>query len=383
MKSFFKNKAIASGLFMMVFYQIMMIGIFMSGYSAVPKNIDKLSVAIVNEDQQYGEKFVQQLGQELPFHVLTYNNLETAQKKLEDRDIYLIMHIPQDFTQKLSAQGQQVKLDYYINQSNPAATNSTVQNVASQLTAKISAELQTSSIEGVLQNMKMPAAQSKEVAAGIVDKVSSNVVITNPQPAGMHNQMAPMFLTMASYVGAMIYSMMSIGALNQLKGKLGKWKAFLSLQGVNVILSLTAPLFGLGIYFSIHSYSAGTFTHMWLLHALELFTAIQFTSIPCLLLGQGGMLLNLPLMLVQTIASGAVLPQVMMPGFFRAVSHASLMYYTVQLDYNTLFGGGQTAGLLLGLGLITLSALLVNAVIHYFKAYTAVSRDAAPQPLFM
>ncbi|OKP99085.1 YhgE/Pip domain-containing protein [Paenibacillus sp. P46E] len=383
MKLFFKNKAVMSGVFMMIFYQIIMIGVFTSGYSAIPKNIGDLSVAIVNEDQQYGVEFAKQLEQDLPFRVQTNTNLKTAQQKLEDRDIYLIMHIPQDFTQKLSAPDQQVQLNYYINQSNPATTNSTVQNVVTQITDKISAQLQTSSIEGVLQNVKMPEAQAKEVAADIVNKVHANVVASNPQPAGMHNQMAPMFLTMSSYVGAMIYSMMAIGALNQLKGKLGKWKAFLSLQGTNAMIALIVPLIGLSIYFAIHGYGASTFVHMWLLHALELFAAIQFTSIFCLLFGQAGMMLNLPLLLIQTIANGSVVPQVMMPGFFKAISHISVMFYTVQLDYNLLFGGGNSAFLLLGLVLVAVSALTINAVIHHFKPYSKLSPNAAPQPLFM
>ncbi|AIQ31595.1 MULTISPECIES: YhgE/Pip domain-containing protein [unclassified Paenibacillus] len=383
MKSFFKNKAILSGVFMMIFYQIIMIGVFTSGYSAVPKNIGNLSVAIVNEDKQYGMEFAKQLEQELPFQVQTDTDLKTAQQKLEDRDIHLIMHIPQDFTQKLSAPDQQVQLDYYINQSNPATTNSTVQNVVTQITEKISTQLQTSGIEGVLQNMKMSEVQAKEMAAGIVNKVQANVIDSNPQPAGMHNQMAPMFLTMSSYVGAMIYSMMAIGALNQLKGKLGKWKAFLSLQGTNAIISLIVPLIGLSIYFAIHGYGAGTFVHLWLLHALELFAAIQFTSIFCLLFGQAGMMLNLPFLLIQTIANGSVVPQVMMPGFYKAISHISVMFYTVQLDYNLLFGGGRSAVLLLGLSLIMVSALALNTVIHHFKPYTKLSPGDAPQPLFM
>ena len=118
----------------------------------------------------------------------------------------------------------------------------------------------------------------------------------------MHNQMAPMFLGMACYVGPIIYSMMSVGALNQLKGKLGKRKAFLSLQGINVLLALIVPLVGVSIYFAIQGYGAVAFVKTWLTQSLEMFIAIEFTIIYCLLAGQGGMLINMPLVLTQSIA---------------------------------------------------------------------------------
>lgn len=141
MKAYFKNKAVLGGIFMMIFYQIIMIGIFMSGYSALPKNVDRLTMAIVNEDQQSGAQFVEQLQKQLPLHVVTDESLEQAQKDLDNRDIQFIMHIPQDFTQKLAAQGEQVKLDFFINESNPASVNSTMQNIATQISSKISTQI--------------------------------------------------------------------------------------------------------------------------------------------------------------------------------------------------------------------------------------------------
>jgi len=378
MKAFLKNKGITSGIFMMVFYQIIMIGIFMSGYSAIPKNIPDLSVAIINDDQQSGAQFVKQMKEQLPFNIITDASLEQAKKELEDRDIHLIMHIPQDFTQLLSQQGEQAKLDFFMNQSNPATINSTMESVVSEITSKINTQLQTQSFEGILQNLKVPDDQSQQIVEGVMTKLSSNVIRTNPQPIGMHNQMAPMFLTMASYVGAMIYSMMSIGALNQLKGRMGKWKAFFALQGVNGLLSLIAPLVGLSLYFAIHGYGAEVFMKMWLVHALGLFVAIQFTSVFCLLFGQAGMILNLPLLLTQTIANGSVLPQEMMPGYFKVVSYISPMFYTIHLDYNMLFGGGKTSEYLLGMVLVGIGVLAINMIIHQFKAVKETKNENQP-----
>ena len=382
MKAFFKNKLIMSGVFMMIFYQVMMITIFMSGYSAMPKNMPELTVAIVNEDAQTGEQFVEQLKEQLPFHLKTDLTLEDAETALNDRDIHLVMHIPADFTQSMSEQGKQAVLDFMINQSGPTMTSSSMQSVANQIAGQISANIQSQSFSGMLKGMQVPEEQANQMVDGVMTKVATNIVMTNPQPAGMHNQMAPMFLTMASYVGAMIYSMMSVGALNQLKGTMGKWKAFAALQGTNLVLSLIAPLTGIGIYFLFQGYGGEAFVSMWLTHALQMFVSILFTSMFCMLAGQAGMLLNMPVLLSQTIANGAMMPQAMMPGYFKAISYISPMYYTIHLDYNTLFGGGQSGKYVLGLLLVGAGALIINAVIHAFKQVKATSAEAqAAQPV--
>lgn len=390
MKAFLKNKMVMSGVFMMVFYQIIMIVIFMSGYSAIPKDIPDLKIAIVNEDTQSGAQLLEGIKGQLPFTMVEESSLEQAQKDLDNREIQFVMHIPKDFTEKLSAPGEQVKLEYFINQSNPATVTSTMQSVATQITDGIKTQMETQSIQGLLQSMKLPEDQAKQTAEGITSKISSDVVLTNQPPTGMHNQMAPMFLTMANYVGAMIYSMMGVGALYQISKKTGKkWKSFMSLQGVNVLLAVIAPLVGVSIYFCFQGYDAGTFFQVWSTHALEMFTAIEFTSIFCFLFGQAGMILNMPVLLSQTIAGGAVLPRVMMPGFFKVISYISPMYYTIQIDSNLLFGGGGTGNYLLWLALIAVIALAINTTVHYFKggrglkAETAMEKEAVPEPSFM
>ncbi|WP_337099234.1 YhgE/Pip domain-containing protein [Paenibacillus sp. YIM B09110] len=380
MKSFLKHKGIASGIFMMVFYQVVMIVIFMSGYSAIPKNVDQLTVSIVNEDAQYGDEFVKQMQEQLPLKVIMDDSLDHAKKQLDDRSSHLLIHIPADFSQKLSEQGEQAKLEFFINQSNPASVVSTVQSVADQISNQMSSQLLAQSTQGALQSLNVPEEQSKQMTEAIQNKFAASIVMTNQPPAGMHNQMAPMFLTMSIYAAAMIYSMMSIGALNELKSKLGKWKAFMSLQGVNVLLSLILPLIGISIYFAVQGYGFETFVHMWLTQSLEMFAAIEFTSIFCILLGQAGMLVNLPILLSQTVSNGAVMPQDMMPGFFKAVSHVTPMFYNVQLVYNNLFGGGRTGYYVLGLALVAVGALVINTVIHAIKGGKSEAVQEAAEP---
>ncbi|MCQ6562373.1 YhgE/Pip domain-containing protein [Paenibacillus mendelii] len=376
MKALLKNKAVIGGIVMTIFYQFIMIGIFMYGYSAIPKNITETTIAIVNEDQQYGKEISKQLQEQLPFHITTESFLTEAEKQLENRDIQLLLHIPENFSE-LMQQGDTLQLDFTMNQSNPAMVTSSLQQVISQMTSKLNDQFSIQYAAGALKGLHVPDDQAQQIAEDIPSRIVANTVLTNPMPAGMHNQMAPMFLTMCSYVGAMIFSMLAVGAMGPLIKERGRWKAFVALQGVSILVSLVAPLVGLLIYFSVQGgYGAVAFVQMWLMHALEMLGAIEFTSIFVLLLGQGGMLLNLPLLLAQTISSGAVMSQEMMPGIFKFLSHISVMFYSVHLDYNLLFGGGGTGGYLLGLSLLTIIAMAIGAIIVQFKTRRTTGAEA-------
>ncbi|MWV46384.1 DUF3533 domain-containing protein [Paenibacillus sp. HJL G12] len=374
--TFLKNKSVIGGITMVLFYQVAFILIFMTGYSAIPKNMNEMTVAIVNEDKQAGTDIAAGLAKQLPFKMVTDLPLDKAQEQLNDRDIALIIHIPQDFTKQLSTSGTKAKMDFFMNQSNPAMVSSSMQSVVTQITTNLNNQLATQSAQGVFQSMKMPAEQAQKLAAEIPTKLDANIVNTNPVPAGMHNQMAPFFLTMVSYVGAMIFSMMMVGAMNALKRKMGFWQAFWSAQATNAIVSLIAPLIGISIYFLIQGgYGAETFVKVWLVHALELFGAIEFMSIFSLLLKDKAIFANLTLMLIQTISSGATMSQEMMPWLFKIVSYISIMFYTVQTDFSIIFGGGKLPEHLLGLWIASIASMIICLLAFYFVSPKEAADD--------
>lgn len=368
MKTFLKilkNPGIIGAIVMAVFYQVMFIGIFMYGYSAIPKNMDELKVTIVNEDTKFGKEMATQIKEQLPFQTNISKSLDNAKEKLNDRDIHLVIHIPKDFSEKLAKQGEKVQLDYFINQSNPAMVSSTMSQVTSQISTTMNQQFTVQTAQGIFQSMKMPEAQAKQLAADLPTKLESNVINSNKVPAGMHNQMAPFFITMVSFVGAMIFSMIVMGVASAVKHVYGKWETFWAIQGVTLLTSIVAPVIGIAIYFAMTgNFDSEVFFKMWASHALEMFGAIQFMSIFSLLLGQKSIFVNLPFMLVQTISSGAVLTQGMMPGFFKAISYISIMFYSVQIDFSIMFGGGKIVENLIGMGAVTVVAFLLTTVIY-------------------
>ncbi|UOK61592.1 hypothetical protein MT997_24350 [Paenibacillus sp. OVF10] len=237
----------------------------------------------------------------------------------------------------------------------------------------------------MLSSMQVPAEQSKQIVESTMGKVSSDIVLSNPQPAGMQNQMAPMFITMALYVGAMIYAMQSIGGMQHLQGQMGKWKAFFAMRGANLLISILAPLVGIGIYFMVQGYGVEVFLKMWMVHSLQLFVSIEFTSIFIMLLGQGGMLINMIFVLSQSIANGTSMSPEMMPGYFKFVSLITPMFYSTHLDYNILFGGGKTVEYSVGLALVGVGAFVINTAIHHFKKAKQIDTTQEPvqQPVMI
>ncbi|WP_256761823.1 YhgE/Pip domain-containing protein [Cohnella sp. WQ 127256] len=365
---YLKSKSIIGGIAMTIFIQVVFISIFMAGFKPALNNVSELTVAIINEDPQYGMEMVEKLEGQLPFKTVSDLPFGQAKKELDERKIHMIVHIPADFTQKLMQQNEQVQLDFYINQSNPQMTSTTMQTVATQFSDGIKNQLGMETMKGILQGLNLPEEQAGQQAENVANKVKSNIINSNTPPTGMHNMMAPMFLTLASYVGAMIFTMIAAAQLKQMKTKFGKWRSFWAMQVGNALVSLIVPIVGVSIYFLFQGYETDVFVSMWLSHALEMFVAMGVTGLFAMLLGQAGAFINMPLMLIQTVCSGSVMPQDMMPALYKFISSISVMYYSVQSDYSHLFGGGNAAESMGMMAIIGAGTILISMVINGFQS---------------
>lgn len=292
----------------------------------------------------------------------------------------MVIHFPADFSEKLSAQGEQIQLNFYIDQSVPQLTSGAMQSVASQIAGQIEQSLSAEMAGGILKGMNVPEERAAQLADQIVNKLNTNVVNTNSPLTGLHNMMAPMFLTMSLYIGAMTFSMVGMQSLTGLRREFGLWKAFGAMLGGNLLIAVFTPLVGLAIYFGIfQSYSFGTMAVVWLSHALFMFAAICFTSVISLLAGQASTFVQTPLLMLQIIACGAMMTQDMMPGLFEFVSHISVMYYSVQSDYAMLFAGQASAADIGMMAVIAVVSAVLGLIV--FSRKKAAAEDAASFPL--
>lgn len=364
-KNFLKTKGARGAIFMGIFYQIAMLVSFMPGYTAIPSNIDQLPIAIINDDAgKVGATIAEQFGGNLPFEEIAMElTYKQALKQLDENDIKLVIHIPQTFSEDVMNGEASSSIDFTINEAGPTVVSSTMNSVVSEISATLSKQFSEQYATGVLMNLNVPEEQAAAMATAMQNQFTENVIKINEIPPGMHNAMAPMFLTMAGYVGAMIGAMQLVGAFRASRGKASKTKLFIYMQLTALLIGVVATVVGLGITYLVDGHGVETFFTLWGHHALSYYVSFQFTSLFILAFGETGMILNIPFLLMQTIANGAAMTREMMYVPYEWLSHISPMYYSVQADFAIMYGGGDASASHLGMLLVGLGALVINIVI--------------------
>ena len=369
--TFFKQKTTIISLIVGVVYSAIMMGIFLPSYSAMPNNLDELPVAIVNEDKEQGVEITKQLQEKLPFTIDENLNLKEAEEALDNREIYLVIHIPKDFTANLSNEGVQAQMNFKINAGNPSLISSAMESVVNEIVATFDSQIESNMLKGVLMNLQVPEEQVTELAALVGDKFNANIEITNEPILGMHNQMGPMMLVIACNVAAMITSMMLVQSLNSMRSVIGKWKSYIAMHLAMIITAIITPLAGLGIFFGLESYGTETFMTIWGTNALLIIAALEIFLIFTMIFGQGGMLFNLIFLLSQVISGTGVLPNEINYPIIQFISKFSPAYYAIQANMTTIFGGGQFTPYILGLIYCFLGGLFMTFLIQLFKSESA------------
>ncbi|MFJ7936372.1 YhgE/Pip domain-containing protein [Sporosarcina sp. NPDC096371] len=378
-KNFLKTKGARGAIFMGIFYQIAMLVSFMPGYTAIPNNINQLPIAIINDDAgKVGASIAEQLEGNLPFEeIATDLTNKQALKQLDENVLKLVIHIPETFSEDVMNGEASSSIDFTINEAGPTVVTSTMDSVVSEISTTLNKQFSEEYATGVLMNLNVPEEQAAAMATAMQNQVTENVVKINEIPLGMHNAMAPMFLTMAGYVGAMIGAMQLVGAFRASRGKASKTKLFIYMQLTALLIGVVATVVGLGIAYFVDGHGVKTFFTLWGHHALNYYVSFQFTSIFMLLVGEAGMILNIPFLLMQTIANGAAMTREMMYAPYQWLSHISPMYYSVQADFAIMYGGGDALGSHLSLLLVGLVALIINiGIVSVFHKKVPVTTES-------
>ncbi|MFE3577404.1 YhgE/Pip domain-containing protein [Lysinibacillus sp. NPDC059133] len=365
---FLKTKGAIAAIFMGIFYAIAMLGIFLPGYSAIPGNVDKLPIAIVNDDAgEYGEKIANQLEKNLPF-----KNIETditnkkALEDLEKNDLALVVHIPETFSADIQKGETSSKIDFTINEAGATTVSSTMKSVVTEINNQLSTQFSQQTAQGVLMNFNVPKDQAAELAKKIETTYEGNVITINKISAGMNNNMLPMFLTMAGYTGAMIGAMQLVSAFRASRKKASKKRLFTYVQLTALVIAVVSSLAGTGIAYLINEPSASLFFSIVGQQILNYMVCFNFTAVLIFLVGEGGMVLNLPILLIQTLANGATMSRQMMYKLYEWMSHISPMYYSVQGYYAKLYGSISPSPYIWSMVAVGAIAMVINILIVTF-----------------
>lgn len=367
-KTFLKTRGAIAAIFMGIFYAVAMLGIFLPGYTAIPNNIDKLPVAIVNEDKgEYGGTIAEQLQENLPFEEIStdLSNSE-ALAQLEDNDLALVVHIPETFSQDLQSGDVSSSIDFTTNGAGATVVSSSMSSIVSEINNQLSTQFSTQTAQNILMTLNVPEDQAAEMAEKIETTYVGNSVTINEIPAGMHNNMLPMFLTMAGYVGAMIGAMQLVGSYKANRGTTSKWRLFLYVQITALLIATLSSAAGLGISYAVTNHGSEMFFTLWGHQILNYMVCFNFTAILIFLVGEGGMILNMPILLLQTIANGATIPRDMMYLPYEWMSYISPMYYAVQANFELLFTDNSSAYHHWMMAAVGGGALLINLLIVAF-----------------
>lgn len=365
---FLKNKGAIAAIFMGIFYSIAMLGIFLPGYTAIPGNIDQLPIAMVNEDAgQYGTMIAEQLTEKLPFETIeTDLSNKEALSQLEENGLALVIHIPKTFSANMQKGEGSSSIDFTTNGAGATVVSSTMTSIVNEINNQLSTQFSTQTAQGVLMNLNVPEEQATEMAEMIETAYVGNMVTINEIPAGMHNNMLPMFLTMAGYVGAMIGAMQLVAAYRASRGKASKTRLFLYVQLAALLIAAVSSVIGIGVAYIVSSHGSDMVVGLVLHQILNYMVCFNFTAILIFLLGEGGMVLNLPILLMQTIANGATITREMMYLPYEWMSYISPMYYSVQGHYAALYGSISAAPFQWSMVAVGAGAMLINILIVAF-----------------
>ncbi|QDH20403.1 YhgE/Pip domain-containing protein [Saccharibacillus brassicae] len=372
-KAFFKLPTTKVGIITAVLFQLIFTVIWMTGYQGITDRIDRLNVAIVNQDEKMGAAIVQNLQDNLPVGVKTGMDLAQAQDMLQKREVQMVVEIPADFASATQTQ-QPAVLNYFVNESNPIMIKNMMTSVADTITAGVNKQAIAGGLTAILSTQGNLPAEAAQSAAGVMsERVVSNIESVNVVQ-GMNNQMVPMMMVLASYVGAMIMgqnfqvSSMALGA------RFGRWQRMAVRLIVTAAASVVVSLVGTSLVAAFGGQMEHGFLALWGFQALFLLTFMFVAQMFLFLFGMAGMLFNILVLSVQLVSSGAMMPRELLPDFYQGLGSIFPATYAVDGLMNTLFGGTGTGGDVAGLLIIFAVALVL------IVGATALRRDKAPVP---
>lgn len=389
LKAFMKRPTTIIGIATALMFQIIFAVVWMTGYDGVSNRMDRLHVGIVNEDAGAGVQVANQLAASLPVKTEALPDVGEAQRKLDDRELQMVIRIPATFSADVADTGKTASIQYMLNESNPATIKSMMTAVADQVTATVNKMAIGQGAAQALAKAGMPADQASAAAGALSERVVSDMQSIHPVK-GMNSQMVPMMMVLASYVGAMIMGMnmeQSSMAVAMATGA-GKWRRFGTRAVINVAAAFVVSLVGTSLVAALGAQTEEGFLALWGIVFVVLLTFMFVTQMFLLLFGMGGMLFNILALSAQLVSSGAMVPRELLPSFYVHLGDGLPATYAVRGLMDVLFGGGGLGESVAVLLLIAAAAAIVGALAVALKPQKrpqaanapAAAAPAAPAP---
>ncbi|MDO7906790.1 DUF3533 domain-containing protein [Paenibacillus sp. JX-17] len=378
-KLFFKKPTTIIGIITALMFQIVFSVVWMTAYSGVSERSDQLKIAIVNEDQGAGKTIVDTLASSLPFEIVTGLTASQAQSQLNHRDLQMVMDIPADFSQRLTSAsaGEKAEIQYTINEANPMTVKSIMQGVEQKVSAMISQQTAVQGTTSVLAQAGMDTAAAGQLSTAIHNKVESKLTSIHTVN-GMNNQMLPMMMLLASFVGSMIMGLNIQQSSGMIGAQAGKWSKFGARVLINVGTALFVSLVGTTLVVSFGGQMEQGFLPLWMYESLMMLTFMFFTQMFLIVFGMAGMFFNIIMMSLQLVSSGAMMPREMLSSFYHDLSAVLPATYAVNGIMSIQLGGPDAGKAALALVAILIVCAGVSVLVTALRRHPVPVVVAAP-----
>ncbi|MEK3987540.1 ABC transporter permease [Paenibacillus sp. FSL K6-3166] len=376
---FLKQPATIIGIITALLFQVFFSLIWITGYDHVTDRVDRLPIAIVNEDGANAQPIAEGIAGSLQFVTKQDFTLKEARKELENRKIRMIINIPQGFTGQISNPSTKAELRYLVNESNPQMVSNVMQTVALKVTAAMNTQSSDAALNQTLEAMKLPKAQAEVIKSAASSRISAYVQIINPT-TNFAQTMVPLMIVTASFTGAMLLAMNLQKSSSNLSGQFGKWDRlaarFVIMGGTAIITSLVGTMMvnSLGIH------SSRGFLLMWLFEFTVILSCMILAQFSLLLLGDAGAWLNIALLSIQMLASGATIPRDVLSPFYSWIGPFSPAYYAVNGMLDLVIGGNGIWKDMFYLLCIGAAIAGLSIILTFIRKETQLSREQEPVP---
>ncbi len=374
LQAFMKRPTTLIGIGTALLFQLIFSVVWMTGYDGITDRTDQLRIGVVNEDQQLGAMVAASLAEQLPVQVKAVGELAAAERMLDERELHMVVHIPADFSARAQSADQTAAIRYTINESNASLIKSMMSGIAGQITATVNKQAIAGGAAQMLAGLELPERQAEQMAGALSERVASTFTYTNPVQ-GVNNQMVPMMMVLASYVGAMIMGMNLEQSNMAAATKTGRWQRFGARVAINLVSSVIVSLVGTSLVMALGGQAENGFLAMWGFQALFILTFMFVSQLFLIVFGMAGMLFNIMLLSAQLVSSGAMMPRELLSDFYNGLSWFFPATYAVEGSMNLLFGGPGVGDAVVGL-LLVLAAAIALAVVA-----TAARRSSKGEPV--
>ena len=375
LKSFFKQRETLLGISAAIAFQLIFVVVWLTGYDGVYERTDQFTIGIVNEDTVLGKKITNELKDNDLFQVAIFEELSEAKQELDERSINMLIHLPDKMMERLQA-NENVRIDYYINQSVPTLTKQMMETAANKLSEQVNQQVgETINTQLAETIPQMIAAMStneeivKEVASQAVmmmqenshiTPVQANVMKTNNK-AGFAVTMVPLLIVLASYIGAMLISQHLQFSEAKIKSEYNRSTLFIGRQVINILVAIALSLLTVCLMYLFDIEIDHNFFALWGFQAILMFSFLALSQVFVMLFGNLGMIFNIALTATQLVSSGAIVPRELLSSFYQDLGSILPATYGVNSYFSLIYGGGNLASDMKYLWII-IGSLLIIAV---------------------